>query len=96
MAYDNTEYRTKIADAAARLEAAIRTSAGVPTRVFALYTTEQETGALIVARNPPPATPGGFTEVLPHAANRWEAVPYSHMYTRLYNACRSLPILSRA
>ena len=36
--------------------------------------------------------PQGFTCVNPVSGARWEGVPYAHLHTVLYEACRSIPL----
>lgn len=95
MAYDGSEYRAIIADAAKRLETAIRASYGNPVHVWAVFTTDAAPGRLHIGLSAPEAPLGGFEVVRPRNAERWAAVPYSHMYSRLYDACHNTPILSR-
>lgn len=92
-----TIYDTMIADAAGRLETALRANSGRQVYVWAIPTTPERDGELVVSLD------GDAEErraqehrahvVRPMRAQRWEVVPYSRLYASLWDACRSEPIL---
>lgn len=85
-------YRDMIRKAADDLARHLRENPNGFATVFALHTTAQRNGRLIVCEDAP-ADAWPFEVVRPRNYHRWGMVPFSAQYAVLYEACQNVPIL---
>lgn len=87
------DYRKWCREQAAAIESAMRSNAGAHgnSAVWFIPTDGRQAGKLVLATDKPEAA----TDVIrfPGVGSRISAVPYSHIFGAVYDACRRLPLI---
>lgn len=82
-------YESLITAGAQHVIDALRRSGGQRVRVWALPPDRGEPGCIVAGYSDPPPH---AAEIAPAGGGSWNVVPYSAVASRLWHACRSVPL----